>query len=93
MEIQSANKLQDTIHNIYALCKRLDEQAPKPSTYKPVISLAADAINIFNENEINQLNGRLTVSEYQLFLLTHLIAFDTINAKFLWKRIPSSFKG
>ena len=53
MEIQSANKLQDSIHNIYALCKKLDEKAPKPSTYKPVIALAADAINVFNENEIN----------------------------------------
>ena len=88
MEIQSANKLQDTIHNIFAVCKRLDEQTPKPSVYKTVIALAADAINIFNENEINQPSGRLTVTEYQLFLLTHLIAFDTINAKFLWKRIP-----
>ena len=53
MEIQSANKLQDTIHNIYAVCKRLDEQAPKASAYKAVIALAADAINILNDNEIN----------------------------------------
>ena len=88
MEVQSANKLQDTIHNIFAVCKRLDEQAPKPSAYKAVIALAVDAINIFNENEINQPSGRLTLTDYQLFLLTHLIAFDTINAKFLWKRIP-----
>lgn len=93
MEIYSANKLQDTIHNIYALCKKLDDLAPKPSTYKPVIALAADAINLFNDNEINQPSGRLTVTEYQLFLITHLIAFDTINAKYLWKRIPSSLKG
>jgi hypothetical protein len=56
--------LQDTIHNIYAVCKRLDEQAPKASAYKAVIALAADAINIFNENEINQPSGRLTVTEY-----------------------------
>jgi hypothetical protein len=88
MEIQSANKLQDTIQNIYAVCKRLDEQAPKSSSYKTVIGLAVDAIKIFNENEINQPSGRLTVTEYQLFLLTHLIAFDTINVKYLWKRIP-----
>jgi|LauGreDrversion4_2_1035121.scaffolds.fasta_scaffold2939072_1 HD-like signal output (HDOD) protein len=64
MEVQSANKLQDTIHNIFAVCKRLDEQAPKSSAYKAVIALAVDAINIFNENEINQPSGRLTVTEY-----------------------------
>lgn len=34
----------------------------------------------------------MTTGEYQQFLIAHLIVFDTINAKFLWKRIPKTVK-
>jgi len=36
--------------------------------------------------------GYLSTEEYQHFLLTHLILLDTINARFLWKRIPKGLK-
>ena len=36
--------------------------------------------------------GRLSANEYQQFLLDKLIVFDTINAKFLWKRISKGLK-
>ena len=55
--------------------------------------MANDAIQLFNDYEIHSPGGKLTVTEYQLFLLTHLIVFDTINAKFLWKRLPKTLKG
>ena len=32
------------------------------------------------------------MTEYQHFLIAQLIVFDTVNARFLWKRIPKSLK-
>ena len=83
--------MQDTIHNIYAVHKKLEEA--KSHSFKQVLKVANDAIQLFNDYEIHHPGGKLTVTEYQLFFLTHLIVLDTVNAKFLWKRIPKSMKG
>ena len=47
-------------------------------------------VEYFNDAELslNPLGAR----EYQLFLLAHLIVLDTVNAQFLWKRVPKALK-
>ena len=55
-----------------------------------VISAARDLVDIFNDAELGF--EPLTPRDYQLFLLAHLIVLDTTNARFLWKRVPKSFK-
>ena len=49
-------------------------------------------MNLFNDYELSSSDGRLTSTDYQLFLLAHLIVLDTVNARFLWKRIPKGLK-
>ena len=60
----------------------------------PLTKLLKDAKNfvfLFNEYEISN-PGQLSLYDYQLFLLTHLIVNDTNNARLLWKRIPKQLK-
>lgn len=49
-------------------------------------------MSLFNDFEISSPGGKLSSPDYQLFLLAHLVVLDTINCKFLWKRIPKALK-
>ena len=82
MEIQSGNRLEDTLHNLkeFASAGSLDR----------VISTAKELVDLFNDAELGF--EPLTARHYQLFLITHLIVLDTTNAQFLWKRVPATFK-
>jgi len=86
MEIESTNAIQDTIHNLYTL------SISEPVPYQRLLSSAQNLVNLFNDLELSAAVARLSPSDYQAFLLTHLILLDTVNARFLWKRIPKSFK-
>ena len=86
MEVQSDNKLQDTLHNIKEY-----SAASVNHNYGRVISAAQDLVELYNDAEISG-DSQLSSKDYQLFLIAHLILLDTVNARFLWKRIPKSFK-
>lgn len=90
MEIQSANSLQDTIHNLYTRAKMHD--AGEKVSMASLLSLGSDLVTLFNDHEISSPGGKLSSADYQLFLIAHLIVLDTVNARFLWKRIPKSIK-
>ena len=95
MEIQSANQLQDTIHNLYTQSKMHQERlasAAKPEPVDKLIQTGELLVSYFNDYELCAPGGRLSATEYQQFLLAQMIVFDTINAKFLWKRIPKGLK-
>lgn len=47
-------------------------------------------MDFFNDAELSL--QPLGAKEYQLFLLAHLIVLDTVNAEFLWKRVPTALK-
>ena len=47
-------------------------------------------MELFNDAELSL--EPLGAKEYQLFLLAHLIVLDTVNAQFLWKRVPKALK-
>lgn len=54
---------------------------------------AKDLVETFNDKELIAAHKTgLSLEDYQLFLLAHLILFDLTNARFLWKRIPKSLK-
>ena len=54
--------------------------------------MANHLVKLYNDFEINN-PGQLSLNDYTQFLLAHLIVLDTTNARFLWKRIPQTFKG
>jgi CSN8/PSMD8/EIF3K family len=49
-------------------------------------------VELFNDHELSSPGGRLSLADYQLFLLAHLIVLDTVNGRYLWKRIPKAFR-
>lgn len=53
-----------------------------------LLQTGAQLITYFNDYELSAIDGKLTAGEFQQFLIAQLIVFDTINARFLWKRIP-----
>lgn len=87
MEIQSANSLQDTIHNLYTQAKH-DQQ----TNFSRLLLQADQLVALFNDHELSSPKGVLSSTDYQIFLTAHLIVHDTTNAKYLWKRIPKSLK-
>jgi len=64
----------------------------KPEPVDRLIQLGEVLVGYFNDYELSAPGGRLSSNEYQQFFLAHLIVFDTINAKFLWKRISKGLK-
>ena len=64
----------------------------RPESVGRLIQTGEILVGYFNDYELSAPGGRLSATEYQQFLLAQLIVFDTINAKFLWKRIPKSLK-
>ena len=64
----------------------------KPEPVDRLIQVGEVLVGYFNDYELSAPGGRLSANEYQQFLLAHLIVFDTINAKFLWKRISKGLK-
>ncbi len=87
MEIQSGDELQDMLHNI-------KEQADE-GRFEAALKTATCLVEYFNDYEISFKEGpqfELTRREYQLFMLAQLIVSDTVNARFLWKRIPAKLK-
>ena len=64
----------------------------KPEPVDRLIQMGEVLVGYFNDYELSAPGGRLSSNEYQQFLLAHLIVFDTVNAKFLWKRISKGLK-
>lgn len=54
------------------------------------ISASHQLVELFNDAELSA--KPLGAKEYQMFLLAHLIVLDTVNAQFLWKRVPKALK-
>jgi hypothetical protein len=57
------------------------------------LSLATDLVNHFNDLEINTASlasSRLSLTDYQLFVIAQLILNDVTNVRFLWKRISKA---
>jgi hypothetical protein len=65
-------------------------ECAKPGNITKIVEAAAEAVKIFNDLEITSC--RLSASEYQHFMICHLVLNDTTNAKFLWKRIPKGIR-
>ncbi|CDW80939.1 cop9 signalosome complex subunit 8-like [Stylonychia lemnae] len=85
MEIQSSNQIQDTIHNLYTLVKN------SPDDHHQHIEVSQNLVNLYNDYEISS-PGQLSLSDYSQFMISHFLVFDTNNARYLWKRIPSNLK-
>ncbi len=85
MEIESANSIADTIHNLYI------RATSSTTSFETSLKMAHQLVALFNANEL-QNPGNLTRQDYLQFMLAHLIVLDTTNAKFLWKRIPELLK-
>jgi hypothetical protein len=68
-----------------------DTSSTESSGTVKILHHANNAVFYFQEKELEAPDS-LKAKDYCLFLLTHLIIFDTNNARFLWKRIPKTFK-
>ena len=89
MEVHSGDPIKDLLHNIGALAHSITEPTP---SFSPLMESARELVELYNDQEISPPAGQLSQEEYQLFLLTQLILLDTVNAKYLWKRIPKALK-